>query len=45
MPYILQLIAAELDAESACAALKICKKQVENDIFRRTFVNKLPTKN
>lgn len=45
MPYILQLIAAELDAESACAALKICKKQVKNDIFRRTFVNKLPTKN
>jgi hypothetical protein len=43
-PYIVQLVSAELDPETACAALKLCDKSIQTDIFRRGFVNKLDTK-
>lgn len=36
-PYVVQLIAADLDPDSACAALRLCDKAISEDALRKLY--------
>lgn len=38
-PYVIQLVANDLDPDVTCAALKLCDKSIEKDAFRRALLN------